>query len=109
MQLQRQQFELFADYHQFYLWDHGMNPRAPEDYTEEDVSRRIKTGPNVFVIQPERNMTVRVEVEIHDAEPPYELGPWDHIAEGSLHVPTGQLHVEECTGGTVAEFKVEPG
>lgn len=71
MQLQHQSFELFADYSQFYLWDRGMNPLPPVDYTEEDVKRRLKTGSNVVVVLPERNMTVAVEVEIHDSEPAY--------------------------------------
>jgi hypothetical protein len=109
VRLQHRSFELFADYHQFYLWDRGMNPVAPEDYTETDVQHRIKTGPHVIVVQPERNMTVSVEVEIHDTEPFYEPGRWDHIAEASLHLSTGHLEVEECTGGTVAKFHVEPG
>jgi hypothetical protein len=51
---QRQVVEVIADYHQFYLWDRGMNPNAPEDYTDYDVQRRIKTGAHVVVIQPER-------------------------------------------------------
>ena len=45
--MQRQAFDVFADYHQFYLWDRGMNAEAPTDYTDEDVRRRIKTGPHV--------------------------------------------------------------
>ncbi len=109
MRSQHESFELFADYHQFYLWDRGMDPEAPEDYTNEDTRHRIKTGPHVLVIQPERNMTVAVEVEIHDAEPPCDADRWDHIAEASLHLPTGQLQVHECTGGAVADFSVEPG
>ena len=109
MRSQHKSFELFADYHQFYLWDRGMHPKAPEDYTDEDTRLRIKTGPHVLVIQPERNMTVAVEVEIHDAEPPCDADRWDHIAEASLHLPTGQLQVHECTGGPVADFCVEPG
>jgi hypothetical protein len=73
------------------------------------VRRRIKTGPHVVVIQPERNATVAVTVEVHDAEPAYSPDGWDHIAEASLHLPTGRLQVHECTGGAVAEFAVEPG
>jgi hypothetical protein len=107
--LQRQAFQLFADYHQFYLWDAGMDPQAPEDYTDADIQRRMKTGEHVVVIQPARNMTVPVEVEIHDAEPSFDRDDWDHIAEASLHLPTGQLQVHECTGGSVAEFRVAPG
>jgi hypothetical protein len=106
---QRKAFKLFADYHQFYLWDAGVDPEAPEDYTEEDVRRRIKAGPHVFVIRTERNMTVAVAVEVHDAEPPCSPGGWDHIAEASLDLPTGRLQVHESTGGVVAEFAVDPG
>jgi hypothetical protein len=106
---QGRKFELLADYYQFYLWDRGMDPEAPVDYNERDVQCRVKTGPNVLVIQPERNMTVAVEVEVHDTEPAYSPDEWDHIAEASLHLPTGQLQVHECTGGAVAEFVVEPG
>jgi hypothetical protein len=106
---QRQVVEVIADYHQFYLWDRGMNPNAPEDYTDDDVQRRIKTGAHVVVIQPERSMDVHVEVEIHDTEPEHDSGQWDHVAEASLHLPTGHLEVEECTGGTVAEFRVNAG
>jgi hypothetical protein len=109
MRLQHKTVELFADYHQFYLWDPGMDPEAPEDYSDEDTRIRIKTGPHVLVIQPERDMTVTVEVEIHDTEPPCDTDRWDHIAEASLHLPTGQLQVQECTGGAVADFNVGPG
>src|SRR5882762_9579847 len=63
------QLEVFADYHQFYLWDSAMSPLAPEEFSEGDVARRIKTGRNVVVIQPERSLAVPVIVEIHDCEP----------------------------------------
>jgi hypothetical protein len=53
--------EVFADYHQFYVWDAGVGPSAPEDYTDDDVRRRVKVAPNVVVVQPVRNMTVPVE------------------------------------------------
>jgi hypothetical protein len=52
-------------------------------------------------------MDVPVEIEIYDSEPPFNADGWDHIAEASLHVPTGQLQVHECTGGPVADFQVE--
>src|SRR5260370_5622182 len=107
--VQRKAFDVFADYHQFYLWDRGMTVEAPTDYTDEDVRRRIKTGPHVVVIQSERNMTVAVEVEVHDRDPGFDAAAWDHVAEASLHLPTGQLQVHECTGGPVGEFAVDPG
>ena len=103
------QIEVFADYHQFYLWDSAMKPNAPEDYTDDDIRHRIKTAPNVVVIQPERDMNVPVTIEIYDSEPDIELNGWDHVAEASLHLPTGNLQVHECTGGPVANFTLTPG
>ncbi len=95
MRLQAQAFQIFADYHQFYLWDRAKTPEAPTDYTEADVERRIKTGPHVVVISPERNMSVPVDIEVHDAEPPFDPSDWDHIAEAGLHVPSGKPQVPE--------------
>lgn len=48
-------------------------------------------------------------MEVDNSEPPYDPDEWDHIAEASLHLPTGRLQVHECTGGAVADFRVEPG
>ena len=109
MRLQHLELELFADYHQFYLWDRDMNPVAPVDYNEVDVCNWIKTNPHVLVVLQHRDGTVRVEVEIHDSEPGYSAEEWDHIAEASLHLPTGNLQVHECTGGVVADIVVKPG
>lgn len=83
--------------------------RCPEVYTEADVVRRIKTAPNVVVIQAESDLEIPVEIEIHDTEPAYSPDEWDHIAEASLHLPSGQLKIHECTGGPVAEFEIVAG
>lgn len=100
---------IFADYNQFYLWDSGRTQEAPTDYNDQDIVRRIKTGKFVVVIQPERNFTVPVAVEVHDSEPPLDVSEWDHVAEASLHLPTGALQVHESTGGVVTDFAVTPG
>jgi len=100
---------LFADYFQFYLWDSGANRKAPEHYAPPDLERRIKTGPNVVAILTARNMTIPVTIEIVDAEPALDTAGWDHVAEASLHLPTGRLQLHECTGGVVADFEIAPG
>lgn len=107
--MQKQSFNLFADYFQFYLWDEGMEPLAPEEWTDLDVQRRLLVAPNVVVVCPERNMTVPVEVQVHDAEPDINVSDWDHVVDCSLDLPTGKLQVHECTGGSVARFAVSPG
>ncbi|WP_375453878.1 hypothetical protein [uncultured Methylobacterium sp.] len=102
-------YAVFADYHQFYLWDHGISPDPPVDYSEADVERRIKAAAHVVVIQPERNMEVPVDVEIMDAAPPLALDAWDHVAEASLDLPSGRMEIHECTGGSIAILSVAPG
>ncbi len=108
--MQSQAFELFADYFQFYLRDEGVDPEAPTDWEDVDVQRRLKVVASIVVVVcPIRNMTVPVEVQVHDAEPTYDANRWSHIAECSIDLPTGKLQVHECTGGPVAHFAVAPG
>jgi hypothetical protein len=102
-------YDVFADYFQFYLQDEVERPEAPTDYTEEDIGRRIKAARFVVVIQPVRNMTVPVEVEVTDASPALVLEDWDHIAEASLELPSGRLEIHECTGGSIDVLPVPPG
>ena len=102
-------YEIFADYHQFYLWDHGESPSPAVDYSDEDVARRIKAAPHLVVIQPERNMSVPVEVEIADREPDWSPDAWDHVAEASLDLPSGRLEIHECAGGSVDILALAPG
>jgi len=103
------QYAIFADYHQFYLWDHEQSPTPPIDYTDLDIDRRIKAAPFVVVIQPERNMEVRVTLEIRDAPPEDPLSEWDHVAEASLALPSGRMEIHECTGGSVDIVPIPPG
>lgn len=91
MILFKKAYEIFADYHQFYLMDGELKPYAPEVYTEDDVRRRIKIAEHIVVIQPERNMTVPVELEVHDSCPGISSVEWQHIAEASLNLPSGRL------------------
>ena len=96
----KKHYEIFADYHQFYLMDADENPYAPEDWMDDDVRRRIKADKYIVVIQPERNMTVPVELEILNFAPQEDFKNWNHIAEASLDLPSGKLQIEECCGET---------
>lgn len=102
-------YSIFADYHQFYLWDRDTSPGAPTDYTDADIERRIKTAPNVVVVQPERNMDVPVTLEVFAMEPETDFDEWDHVAEASLELPSGHLEIRECTGGSIGRIDLSPG
>jgi hypothetical protein len=100
---------VFADYHQFYVQDGGVNPPAPENWTDADIENRCKVAENVVVVCPLRDMTVPVEVAVYESEPKFDPDSVDHAAECSLSLPTGNLQVHECTGGPVMSLEVQPG
>ena len=54
-------------------------------------------------------MTVPVALEIYESDPGFAPNSWDHVAECSLQLDSGQLEVHECTGGSVATLHVKPG
>jgi hypothetical protein len=107
--MQRQAMRLDAAYHQFYLEDEGVAALAPVDWTDEDVERHMKVADNIIVICPVVEDTVSAVVEVHESEPLYEAGDWDHIVEGSLDLPSGRLTVLEWPDRPVAKFSLAPG
>ena len=101
--------DVFADYHQFYVQDGGINPAAPEDWSDLDVRHRAKVAENVVVVCPVRDMTVSVEIALFATEPRADALAPDHIVECSLSLPTGHLQVHECTGGSVLDWQLPSG
>ncbi len=104
----KKHYNIFADYHQFYLMDAKEYPNAPEDWSDEDVRRRIKAEKYIVVIQPERNMTVPVDLEIVGSMPDDDFENWNHVAEASLDLPSGKLLIEECGGGIIDTIVLSP-
>jgi len=107
--LSRIQFDLFADYHQFYLWDLDDPGNAGMDWTQADVDARAKVGHKLLVLCPHRNTLVPVALELHSAEPEVSLEEWDHVVEAPLHIASGRMEVATCPCGWIGAFPVEPG
>lgn len=107
--LHRCRLAVFADYHQFYVWDPEVSGRqAPEQWTDLDVANRVKVIPGVVVICPVRQMTVPVETGIWSSEPQVVFNAWQHVVEAPL-LTKGGIEIHECTGGSHANFTVDPG
>jgi hypothetical protein len=81
----------------------------PTEWTDQDVANRMHTAPHVAVICPVRNMTVPVVLELHHSEPGVVVDDWDHVAECSLAVDSGQLELHESGAGPVARMNISPG
>lgn len=112
MMLEKYNFELFADYFQFYLQDENADfDLSVNIWTEQTVEDLLAVTPGIIHVVTVRNMTVPVMVEIHDSEPDEDFSSWEHITECSLEVPSGKIVVTECGGyfPDQPRIKVEPG
>jgi hypothetical protein len=104
----KKHYEIFADYHQFYLMDAEIHPNAPTEYTDKDIQHKIKTEDNIVVIMPERNRSVPAELEILDSAPIDNFEDWQHIAEAGLELSSGKLLIEECCGTSIDKILLPP-
>ncbi|WP_425072643.1 hypothetical protein [Sagittula sp. S175] len=88
---------IFADYHQFYIYDAQMQGTRPEDWTTDDMLRKVICGGDHLVVFTARNMDVPVRVEVLPEAPPLELFGWDHMVDGALRTVSGVLLILGCT------------
>lgn len=109
--MRRFEFDLFADYFQFYLQDEAADGNLGESWTMEAVERLLALAPGTVGVGTVRNTNVPVAVEVHDAEPGSDIDSWDHVTECSFKVPTGRIVIAGCTDyfPDAARIEVKPG
>ena len=97
MAIERFEFQLFADYHQFWLRDENAEIDPFSDlWNGTSIDDMLFVTPGMIHVGTARQLTVPVTVEIHDSEPNYDFGDWDHIAECSINIQSGKLVVMGC-------------
>ena len=108
---EKYEFELFADYHQFYLQDEEADGKLSESWTEQAVETLLALAPGTIGVGTVRNMGVPVTIEILDTEPEEDFALWEQINECSIDVPSGKIVVAGCTDyfPDAARISVEPG
>lgn len=111
MLLERYMFELFADYHQFYLQDEDADGDLSDSWTGQASADLLAVAPGTIGVGTVRDMDVPVTVEIYDSEPREDLTSYDQINECSLEVPSGKIVVAGCTDyfPDARRIIVEPG
>ena len=104
-------YQLFADYHQFYLQDESASGDLSQAWTDQAVADLLALAPGTIGVGTVRNMVVPVRVRIVLSSPPFELDLWDHVVECDIDVPTGRLVIAGCTDylPDAARILVEPG
>jgi hypothetical protein len=105
------QFDLFADYHQFYLIDDWATFDFSAAWTEATSAQMLATIRGGLAVGTGRNSTVPVAIEIHDAEPLAVESGYDRINATQLHISSGKLVVMGCSDlyDDAARIDVRPG
>ena len=106
------QYDIFADYHQFYLQDDDQSwGDLSEAWTEAATERLLAVAPHVIGVGTARNMAVPVSVAVYESRPSISNEEWDHITTASLRIDTGRIVVAGCTDyfPDAARIEVAPG
>lgn len=82
---------IHAEYHQFYLQDEQTKIDPPTDWGKQLTTDWIAADPGVVGVATARNMPVPVRIDLFDTQPSNDFGSWDHVAEASLDIPSGQI------------------
>jgi hypothetical protein len=90
-------FEIFADYFQFYLQDETLNRDISDSWTEEALANLLVATPQVVAVGTARNTTVPVEIDVLSAPPVEDFSAYDKVNECSLELPSGRLVVMGTT------------
>jgi hypothetical protein len=95
---QKFEFNLFADYFQFYVQDEDVDGDLSDCWTKEAVNRLLAVTDGTIGVGTVRNMMVPVVVEVADGEPDgAETAHWDQVNECDLLVKSGRIVVAGCT------------
>jgi hypothetical protein len=109
---QRFEFELFADYFQFYLQDESAKGDLSDSWTQEAVDRLLAVAPGAIGVGTVRNTNVPVIVEVDNGEPASDdTNAWDQVNECSVEIRSGRIVVAGCTDyfPDAARVDVKPG
>lgn len=104
-------YEIFADFHQFYIQDEAANVDLSKAWTDAATKDMIAVVDGAIGIGTARNMEVPVTVEVHKDEPALDISAWDQVHECSLAVPSGKLVIAGCTDyfPNAERTQVKPG
>lgn len=96
---EKYEFEVFADYRQFYIQDEEADIDAAYsvNWTKQSTEDLLLVSPKTITVGTVRDMDVPVTIEIHDGEPQDDFALWEHINECSIDIPSGKIIVAGCT------------
>ncbi|BEP64210.1 hypothetical protein GmRootV213_47640 [Variovorax sp. V213] len=94
------EFNLFADYFQFYIQDESADGDLSDAWSDEAVEQLFAVRPGVVGIGTVRNMDVPVTVEVLETEKAVDLSEWDHVVDAArIPVAPGTYRLRACYAG----------
>lgn len=111
MLISRHEYQICADYHQFYLEDEKSPHNTGGVWNEKTIGQMLAVEEGLVAVSTARNETVPVTIEIYDSEPSLELGNYSRANECSLEVTTDKIIISGCTDylPDAERIKIEPG
>jgi hypothetical protein len=102
---------IFADHHQFYLFDEAVCPPYPEDIADADLRRKFKAVPNLVAVYTDDAAEFVIAIEHGDDPPQLDHSSWASIVEGPLSVPSGRIVLASPSSELVhaSRIAVPPG
>ncbi|MBB1390079.1 hypothetical protein H5185_11710 [Shewanella sp. SG44-6] len=97
-----------STYRQFYIADAGLDPDAPEDWSDQHVLQRYNALTNIVALCPEGDITARVkpfapgETYQSEQEPDFEV-------RTQITILSGRLGVFGWPREALEEYCVQPG
>lgn len=110
--ISRNDYQLYADYHQFYLEDEN-SPHETNlvwDLEGKAHERMLGVAEGLVAVGTARYETVPVSVEFYDGEPVLELEKYSRVNECSLEAKSEKLIISGCLEflETAARIEIEP-
>lgn len=88
---------LFADYHQFYIQDEGIDSNLSDAWTDTAIERLLAVTPGTVGIGTVSNSDVPVTIAVLEHEPLLDADKFDHVVECSIAVKSGTIVAAGCT------------
>jgi len=102
-------FEVFSGYRQFYVADIGLNPAAPEEWTDEHVAQRHNTLKNITALSPEGDITARIISCGPGENAPEESNEPDFEVRTCIEITSGKIGVLGWPNELQDHYVVDPG
>ncbi|CAN5457356.1 hypothetical protein BH09VER1_BH09VER1_55420 [soil metagenome] len=102
-------FKVSAGYRQFYVADSGLEPLAPEDWTDAHLAQRHNTLKHITALCPEGDITARIVScgpdDIYSEMP----DPAEFEVETEIEIASGKIGVYGWPWELKAEYTGTPG